>query len=152
MPTFYPAEGLICNSSAVGACISPHGTPPEQTWQLGASEADRVSARVAPVAVEYSLTSNQPTFVGVQFGGPSYRAVTTYSYGYTSGEWAPMVKLGFSAGYVVGFDVSASIGLNGVKGSFSLGGGTFGRVTGPFPRQQVEYGFGPSVSIGIGRQ
>jgi hypothetical protein len=63
-----------------------------------------------------------------------------------------MVKGSFSLGFLIGADVSASIGFNGVKASFAMGGGSFGKVSGPFPRQQAVFGAGPSVALGMGKQ
>ncbi len=146
------ADGTYCNIQGSPSCGYPQGAGSREIWTLGYSESAKMSIRAGGYAGEYNIDSMEPTFAGLQVGGPSYKLTDTMSYGYTSGEYAPMVKANFSLGYLVGGDVGLSVGFNGIKVSLSLGGGTFGQVTGKFPRQQVVYGSGPSFAAGVGKQ
>jgi RHS repeat-associated protein len=145
-------DGTYCNIQGSPSCGSPQGAGANETWTFGYSESAKMSIRAGGYAGEYNIDSMEPTFAGMQVGGPSYKLTDTRSYGYTSGEYAPMVKANFSLGYLVGGDVGLSFGFNGIKASLSVGGGTFGQVSGRFPQQQVVYGGGPSLAAGMGKQ
>ena len=149
--TYYRGDGILCNGGGSGACGSPVGSAPDEKWYLGFSQSDRASIGLGGYAANYSLSNSELTFLGLQVGGPSYKLVTTYSFGLTSDSYGPMLKGSFSLGWLVGADISVAIGFNGIKASTSLGGGTFGTVTGQFPRQQVIFGGGPSLSVGVGK-
>lgn len=143
------ADGWNTGDYAAGLA----GVSPPAKWQpvLG-KETPRASLRLMGFAADYDLRQNTPTYVGLQVGGPSFKIVDTYSVGYVSDEATPMVKISYSAGFFTGGEVSLAVGLNGIKLSGSLGGGYFGKVTGKFPQQQVQFGGGLSASIGWGKQ
>ena len=63
-----------------------------------------------------------------------------------------MAKFSLATGLLSGAEISLGIGFNGIKVSASGIFGTVGRVTGPFPRQTVQYGNTTGIAIGLGRQ
>lgn len=151
-PTFYREDGILCNGPSDPACRFPGANAPAGNWKLGYSQDDKISVRVGGFAVDYSLLTNEPTFGGLQAGGVGYKYAQQHSFGWTSGEVAPMAKFSLATGLLTGVEVSLGIGFNGIKVSASGIFGTVGRVTGPFPRQEVQYGNTTGIAIGLGRQ
>jgi hypothetical protein len=125
----------------------------EQNWHVvNGKESSSLSIRTPGFAVDYSLTSNQPTFIALSGGSPSIKVSESYSFGFVSDQWAPMAKFSYTGGMLIGGGGSLAIGLNGVKASFQLGAGSYGTTSGTFPRQTINFGGGFSSSIGFGKQ
>jgi RHS repeat-associated protein len=145
-------DGIICNGK-IATCGDPHSSysGPGDYGFHDVKESSKMSLRVAPFALDYSLDSGWPTFVGYSIGSPSFKVSDGFAWGYYSPtELGLQFKWNIGFGFFMGSEAGVTIGTNGFKINWSMGGGTFGRVSGKAPSWELAPAIRSSWSFGAG--